>query len=42
MGPTIYVAEGTRVVIEDVVASRFRDFLYFETGGGNNINNQHI
>eukprot|EP00729_Bicosta_minor_P010207 gene10207-30071_t len=34
VGPTIYVVEGTRVVIEDVVASRFRDFLYFETGGG--------
>ena len=34
IGPTFYVTQGTRVVIEDILASRYRDFLYFAAGGG--------
>ena len=34
VGPTFYCVAATRVVIEDVVGSRFRDFIYFAPGGG--------
>eukprot|EP00035_Acanthoeca_spectabilis_P007460 m.136828 g.136828 ORF g.136828 m.136828 type:complete len:538 (+) comp13964_c0_seq1:53-1666(+) len=34
VGPTFLVFQGTRVVIEDVVGSRFRDFIHFGSGAG--------
>ena len=34
IGPTFYCVAPVRVVIEDVVGSRFRDFIYFAKGGG--------
>jgi hypothetical protein len=34
IGPTFYVQAGTRVVIEDIVGSGFKDFIFFGRGGG--------
>eukprot|EP00038_Savillea_parva_P008071 m.174513 g.174513 ORF g.174513 m.174513 type:complete len:589 (-) comp13840_c0_seq1:78-1844(-) len=34
IGPTIFIEAGTRVVVEDVVASGYRDLVYFAPGAG--------
>ncbi len=41
IGPTIYVVSGTRFIVEDVIASGFRDFIYCKSGGQSHIRRVH-